>query len=454
MGHSASKEIRIPPEGTPASYMYHRYGPHTCQFLEKWNSYTESYPLKEFPLEGTFEMDKIDHLRRVLQHRRRKVSSNQWVTYFAWYEETSTRLRQSEIRCVHDSQEKLQAEIKELKREVSLDRKERLNSAQVRPSLGSEDKVRDNPAHSSDAAMASLPEVQENSSTSRPRRSAPDHPPRMEEAEQSRPTEQLGAQPKADMPLMLAPTPDVGLAPAQPPWTPTELYQLVLRLLEIKEDPEKFKEQLRIVLACFKPTWAQAQQLLGALLEWDVQKRLFEEASWPMEDPGWSEQELVDPHRRLLEAVSKVCPRKCDWSKILACKQKKGEEPADYMERLLEMTRRYIGFDEPIHAIEGLIGGWFVDGLHWEVRNRLKQVSPGWREQNLRELLDLADSCWAKKQRREETLEREFMALRLRELRATVHGGGRGRMVEGRRGYGAIHAVHTENYMAIDYGCD
>ena len=106
MGARQSKEVPVPPEGTPTYSMYLRYSPKSCRHLDKWNFWTRQDSSKHFPVEGTFNLDKIVHLRGALESRGPKVPQGQWAATVGWYKEASKRKTESQARCLRGSQEK------------------------------------------------------------------------------------------------------------------------------------------------------------------------------------------------------------------------------------------------------------------------------------------------------------------------------------------------------------
>lgn len=110
MGASESRRITVPPKGTLAYYMYANYSPFTCKFLKKWNWYTRDDPKLQSPLEGSFDLDKIVHLRGALQAKA--VGQGQFDAYFDWYWKTEKQSRKSQLRSLKDSQKKLKTPLK------------------------------------------------------------------------------------------------------------------------------------------------------------------------------------------------------------------------------------------------------------------------------------------------------------------------------------------------------
>ncbi|KAG6934608.1 hypothetical protein G0U57_016788 [Chelydra serpentina] len=76
MGGEQSKNSPSPPNGTPSYHMCVYYGPKTCRYLKNWNSFTRENPSKQFPVEGTFDLDKLTYLRETLTSP--KASDTQW----------------------------------------------------------------------------------------------------------------------------------------------------------------------------------------------------------------------------------------------------------------------------------------------------------------------------------------------------------------------------------------
>ena len=70
------------------------------------------------------------------------------------------------------------------------------------------------------------------------------------------------------------------------PWTPGDILNLVKQFPNIREEPQKFKDELETVIHCYDPTWADLNQLMSSVLPSEVRNRLIAQATWPTQDPG------------------------------------------------------------------------------------------------------------------------------------------------------------------------
>ncbi|KAG6922228.1 hypothetical protein G0U57_003193 [Chelydra serpentina] len=128
-------------------------------------------------------------------------------------------------------------------------------------------------------------------------------------------------------PLRQLPGDGNNLVTVHSPWTPGDFRNLVKEFPNIREDPEKCRDELQTVIQCYNPSWADINQLLRAVIPSEVQQRLLAKAQWPPNDPGQG-ADLTRARESLVTAVPEICPRKTDWTKINNCK---GESPADYL---------------------------------------------------------------------------------------------------------------------------
>ncbi|XP_019400444.1 PREDICTED: uncharacterized protein LOC109316660 [Crocodylus porosus] len=119
MGTGQSRQVPVPSKGTPAYYIYIHYSPKACKYLDKWNWYTRDDPVKQFPQEGTFDRDKIVHLKGALKSRGSKIPQTLWDALFYWYDEMYKRRTESQTRSLKDSQEKLKQQLKAVKEKLA-----------------------------------------------------------------------------------------------------------------------------------------------------------------------------------------------------------------------------------------------------------------------------------------------------------------------------------------------
>lgn len=88
------------------------------------------------------------------------------------------------------------------------------------------------------------------------------------------------------------------------------------------------------MINCVNPTWADMDQLLGAAVPQETLIRLYDTAKWSAQPV--QNTDIKQQRDYIFNAISQVCPRKTDWTKVYACKQFKDENPADYLDRCLK----------------------------------------------------------------------------------------------------------------------
>ncbi|CAM5134498.1 unnamed protein product [Eretmochelys imbricata] len=484
MGGGQSKNSPSPPKGTPAYHMYVYYGPKTCRYLENWNFYTRDNPSKQFPLEGTFNLDKLTYLRGTLTSS--KASDKQWEQFVYWWEEATKRLHESRVRSLKDSQEKLKTQVQDLKHKCKASGcppARAIPSVPVYPQLvktenegeAAEDTVdffsnvpqqpplppplpqavpandlpaaaSVSPTHVSTKQITSSPgggpssSPQKSNSDTRPPTSSPDPDPSGPRIYHTR--SQVSA---LQAPLRELPGAGGDLVIVHAPWTPGDLRNLVKEFPNVREEPEKFREELRTVIQCYNPSWADVNQLLQVVMPAEVRQRLSRQADWPDADPG-IERDLREARDRLLNSIVEVCPKKTDWTKINNCKQNKGEPPADYLDRLTKVFEQHSGIAQPAENAREAVGAAFVQGLLPKVQQQLRTICIGWQTKPLSELVTFANHCTACIEQKKESTETKLLALQLQTYQYRGRGvmsGGRGR---GRgRGKGPSYPAPTGN---------
>lgn len=85
MGAYTFNESSMPPISTPAFFMSKNYNPKGCKYLQKWQNITKNNPELQWPLWGTFQLDKIIHLRSALKSKSSPIKQTEQDTYFNWY---------------------------------------------------------------------------------------------------------------------------------------------------------------------------------------------------------------------------------------------------------------------------------------------------------------------------------------------------------------------------------
>ena len=77
--------------------MSKNYGLRSYKYLQKWQNLTNNNLELQWPLWGTFQLDKIIYLRSALESKGSQIKQIEWNIYFNWYAEASKRLQYSKI---------------------------------------------------------------------------------------------------------------------------------------------------------------------------------------------------------------------------------------------------------------------------------------------------------------------------------------------------------------------
>ena len=84
-----------------------------------------------------------------------------------------------------------------------------------------------------------------------------------------------------------------------------------------------------------------------------------------------------------------VAPLKTDWGKIQACKERVGENPLDYLERLRNVYECHSGLPD-----DGVpLSHAFVSGLATKLQAEVKPICVGWETKNVKDLLPFINHC-------------------------------------------------------------
>ncbi|XP_064415014.1 uncharacterized protein LOC135357202 [Latimeria chalumnae] len=475
MGGGGSKTLPCPPKGTPGGYMYAHYGSKSCRYLKKWNWYTRDDPGKQFPLVGSFDLDKIIHLRGALESLGAKISQDQWDVFFDWYDETSKRRYESTVRGLKDSQQKLKAQLLELKeqkaRKIGNPHSVPLTpTAPLFPQLTKKEEAEEEtedildlcppnagpPPYIGESEAVAGPSVPIINPNQTQQQAKPQTRSMKREVQQSGhsglvtlSTSYAHQFPLWEFPGRDAEGPSIVYVPWSPdaegpsivhvPWSPTDLRNLIKDFPSIRDDPLKFQEELKTVISCYNPNWADMNQLLRAILPSEVRQRLFQVGKWPSSPPG--RDDLSTARQKLVDSIPQVCPRKTDWAKINNCRQAKGETPADYLDRLKEVFDRHSGISNAADRAPEAVAAAFVQGLSQKLQQQLRSIAVGWEAKPLNELVTIANHCAACQEQRKDTAETRLMALQLQYHYSRGRGrfAGRGRGGEfsgGGRGFG------------------
>lgn len=79
---SSKSKSSLPSEETLAVY-------NAFISFSKWYNFTNDNLDLEWPLSGTFDLNKIVYLRNALEKKENSIYQAQWITLFDWYVEAS-----------------------------------------------------------------------------------------------------------------------------------------------------------------------------------------------------------------------------------------------------------------------------------------------------------------------------------------------------------------------------
>ncbi|XP_074127757.1 uncharacterized protein LOC141544927 [Sminthopsis crassicaudata] len=475
MGNNTSKggKLAFPDTGTPALYMYLHYHPKCCKFLLQWNRLTRANEPSDcsrwFPLEGSFDLGKIMHLKKVLEAHGSKLRQGEWKAFFDWYTEAQNRHHRDTIKKLEDkihTFESLNHSAPKQNIPSSQNVPKKKAAPPPPPSAPSPAAAPPSPAAAppppapSPAAAppppapspAAAPPPPAPSPTAAPPPPAPSPaaappppapspaaappPPAPSPAAAPPPPAPSPAaappppapSPAATPPVPAAAPPPPALAPSsslpQPPlevpnaeytwlcpprpsgigyqvWNrcysdctirPQDLFFMVHKLPSIEENPMEFRKQLSYIIDVFNPSWADINTFLKIKLPRKVREHLFEEALWPMNDPGKGKH-LIWVWQALLNAIPVVCHKKPDWEKIISCKQEIDEEPGRYFDRFKKVFEEHSGIDDPANGATQGMAITFVQGLLPHIQEQL-QACVKWKELSMEELISVAEAYW------------------------------------------------------------
>lgn len=163
-----------------------------------------------------------------------------------------------------------------------------------------------------------------------------------------------------------------------------------------QEDPEKTTDFIAYIFSTHQPNWADVEVLLNILLTSEERKlvrdKAIEEAyrlygenpnrtpfpagAVPVVEPHWDLTSgglvhLEHYRRCILEGLRKGVTKKNNLDRVLAIQQKPDEDPADFLERIYQVIRKYTKTDPEASENVWLVNLAFVQGSVPHIKNKL-----------------------------------------------------------------------------------
>lgn len=237
------------------------------------------------------------------------------------------------------------------------------------------------------------------------------------------------------------------------PLSPSDVRDFKKEMGKLLEDPMGVAERVDQFLGPNHYTWEEMNSILGILFTteernmirtagmraWDARPGNNQnpaEQKWPLQNPHWDNQNPVhrgnmnDFRTILIEGIRESVPRGQNIDKAFNDRQRKDEDPTDWLERLRRNFRLFSGMDPDSEAAQQVLKVQFV-AKSWEDIKKKIQKMEDWQDRDLPELLREAQKVYVRRDTERERRQARLMALALKEGRS--EDGGRRKTV-GRSG--------------------
>lgn len=78
------------PSGMLAYFMSENFSPRSCRHVARWKNFTKNNLELQWPVWGTFQLDKVVHLRSVLESKTSQMKQTERDACFNWCAEASS----------------------------------------------------------------------------------------------------------------------------------------------------------------------------------------------------------------------------------------------------------------------------------------------------------------------------------------------------------------------------
>ncbi|XP_062990381.1 uncharacterized protein LOC134403819 [Elgaria multicarinata webbii] len=358
-----------------------------CQ--DKWPFFTKDLPSLQWPVVGTFEPERLTHLRHYLERKQ----PSQMDYWFLW----------------DDQRSRLQVE------SVIASQKNSLNLLKQKLGLSA-------------SQIASAPLLQ----------------PQNDQALFAHlgPLEDIRSTPSKLLPVRTYPNfADPNQAPirAYQPWSSSDIWNLKQRLPALREDPERFIEELQNLATLYNPTALDLEDLLRMVIPKHDFDRILVAArnpnnqaltAWPA-NPQAGEIGLTDAdlqrmrqeRETLWQAIRQICGKRINMTAIRDTKQLKDESPRAYQARLECAIRKHSNLDPSDPQNAWHITDLLLNGLISEISSKIRTAVIGYREATPEEILRAATQYWDDIQERKlgkEKLETKLLTLQIEQLQTQI----------------------------------
>ena len=186
------------------------------------------------------------------------------------------------------------------------------------------------------------------------------------------------------------------------PFSTADLFNWKSNYPKYSEDPEKLAELIRGIVLSHNPTWGDMMHLLNVLLTEAERKLVWESArkyateKWrdntnqtylsptdvvPEARPAW-DQGQTDEHMTSLErfresivaGLMKGFPKQIASHKVHEVFQKKEENPAEYLERLVRAFRQYTELDPEAESARTFLNSVYINNAYEDIKRKLNKV--------------------------------------------------------------------------------
>ncbi|XP_053927520.1 uncharacterized protein LOC128852690 [Cuculus canorus] len=198
------------------------------------------------------------------------------------------------------------------------------------------------------------------------------------------------------------------------PFSPGDLVLWKQSAGTYRENPDKVARVVKMIMKTQNPDWDDIQVLLDILMDTTekgmvlkaARERVREdirqgvvtgtvEQNFPIEDPMWDYNTVrgMTYLRRYQEwvvvGVQNAMPKVINWSKLYNVRQEKTESPSAFLERLMEVARKYTDLDVETEQAKIQLALIFLGQSQEDIRKKLQKLDGG-ELRNLDRLLEVA----------------------------------------------------------------
>ena len=204
------------------------------------------------------------------------------------------------------------------------------------------------------------------------------------------------------------------------------------------EDPLGVAERVDQFLGPNMYTWEELQSILNILFTaeernmirregmriWDAQHRQGPAADikWPLQNPNWDHQNpdhrvhMQDLRTIIVQGIRESVPRGQNLNKAFNERQKKDEDPTEWLERLRKNFQLYSGMDPNDPMGQAVLKAQFVSKSWEDIRRKIQKLED-WQDRGLDELLREAQRVYVRREDENHKRQVRMMVAAVRESR-------------------------------------